>query len=58
MGSKRGPPPVANGVQIAPIKWITGIITLLIGVIAPFVTGRRPTLALYIITYTHSVKLT
>ena len=51
--TKRGPPPVANGVQTAPIKWMTGIITLLIGVIAPFVTGRGPTLALYTLRETN-----
>ena len=25
-------------------KWVTGVITLLIGVITPFITGRGPTL--------------
>ena len=27
-----------------PYKWVTGVITLLIGVITPFITGRGPTL--------------
>ena len=27
-----------------PYKWVTGVITLLIGVITPFITSRGPTL--------------
>ena len=41
-----GPLPVINGVITWPYKWLTVLITLVIGVINPVITGRGPTLYL------------
>ena len=41
---QRGPLPVVNKVMTSikwPYTWVTGVITLLIGAITPFITGRE-----------------